>query len=1011
MLKTFFTLALSASTISGFAGNLIKNSDGDAKNFRIEYRSTAGSKHMTLSKFTEDLTWNNCIKLKIDKFYGDKKVNGGVMCGGEKTIAGFPVKPNTVYKFSIEIKGTASRCSVSAIQWNGPRYYKDRTRVKSNIGAIKVQKDWVKYTGTFKTTAKAKRAALYIQMWGNAKYRYYKEGDYLLIDKVTVEEQSMALLKAPAPVKAHPAAKKKAVNAPRLNDKLKIDGKLTEAVWQNAGITQIFLDYKTGKPAKAQTTVKLIAGKYDFYLGITCNDPNPEKIIANFTGTNSKNVWKDDAVEIFFGPVAGDRKLSQFVVGAGGGRWMGIGGGAGSSKYSKWQAATSRNKDGWTAEIRIPYNLLGFPAPAKNGNSLTFEVCRQRKSSKEYSAWTFVSGNFHNVKKYGMLVVGDYSAWLKNKSTELSEALNKLPASPERDKLQKSVTALKANKKINTTGFESLVQKAAQLTAEIKYLKFKNRKFIFGPISPVADMSIPMLPPAVFNPPEKIAVSAAINEFKPIPVAILNLTDKTAAYRVFVYSGLNNGIEIPGLTGLPAEKITIRQAVRVKDSDSAVHGLMNDPLPRINGAYTITIPPKRAGLIWITVDCRGVKTGTYKGAVRVIPLSEPAKFVLKGGWKYQGPMQDMPLSLKVLPITLPRDPAIPLWLMRRAGTESFFTSMIEHDNRIFQFSPYSFTMKFDAKGNVVDAAMPGLDKRLAEHLAWSKKHNVKIKFLVGFSAYGIFNRIHAKRQKFKVDSPAWKNAWQNWLRGVEKAFTKQGVNPRDITIETFDEPHPGTGNLLYSVSLAAKESGVKMLMQITVGAKKPTIAQFERLLPLVDDWCMWGSYFDDIKMMNFIKKIKLNGKKLSFYYCNTNMRASLYRYYRRHAWIGKYYGCSTTGLFALLNGPGGFYGRASWKNACTGAIVYNSMGKCIPSIRYEALRLGTTDLKYLTVLEKLIKQVEKSGKAPAIVKKAKKFVKDAVHKVVITQAHDQNAAPQAREGAIKLILELQNKLK
>ena len=861
-MKRIFTLIATAGAITASAGNLIKNSDGDAKNYRIEYRSTASSKHMTLSKFIEDLTWNNCIKLKIDKFYGDKKVNGGVMCGGEKTIAGFPVKPNTVYKFSIEIKGTGSRCSVSALQWHGPEYYKDRTRLKSNIGGIKVQKEWVKYTGTFKTSAKAKRAALYIQMWGNAKHRYYKEGDYILIDKIKIEEQSVNSLKAPTPVKSAPAAKKKAINAPRVSKSIKIDGNLNEAEWKKAGTTTNFVDFKTGKLAKEQTVVKIIAGKYDFYVGITCKDSAPDKIIANVTGTEEKKVWKDDAVEIFFGPVSGDRKLSQFVVGAAGGRWMGTGTTSAGKEYDKWQAVTSKNKSGWTVEARIPYKLLGFPAPAKNGNSLAFEVCRQRKSSKEYSAWTFVRGNFHNVKAYGMLVVGNYSDWTKNKSTELAEALTKIPASPQRDVIQKSITSLKANKSLDTATFETIVQKATQLAADIKYLKYKNRKFIFGPVSPVADTSIPMLPPAIFNPPEKIAIKAAVNEFKPLPISVLNLTDKTAAYRVIVFSGIDNGIEIPGLAGLPAEKISIRQAVRVKDSDSPAHGLMNDPLPLINGAYTITVPPKQTGLIWITADCRGVKPGTYKGAIRVIPLSEPAKFVLKGGWKYQGDMQDMPLSLEVLPITLPRDPAIPLWLMRRAATKSFFDSMIDHDNRIFQISPYSFTMKFDAKGNVIESSMPRLDKRLKDHLAWAKERKVKIKFLVGFSAYNIFYKIHAKRNKFKIGSPEWKNAWKNWLRGVEKAFTRLGVKAEDVTVETYDEPKPAFGELMILVSKVAKESGVKMLMQITVGAKKPTIAQFERAVPYVDDWCMWGSYFGDDKMMKLMETIKKGRQKI-----------------------------------------------------------------------------------------------------------------------------------------------------
>ncbi len=1013
MIKVVFLAVFSLTAASVVADNLIKNSDMDEKNFRIEYRNTANPKHISIAPFTEDLTWNKCMRLRLEKFLisgGKRKVNGGILCGGEKTVAGFKVKPDTVYKFSLELKGNAPTAFISAVEWSGPEYYKDRSSIKTSVGAVKVMKDWVKYSGTFKTTGKAKRAALHIQIWGNEKNMPYKEGDFLLLDKLSIEEQSLPSLQTGNQVRKVFVPVRKAVNAQFVHAAPDIDGKLTDAAWTKSIIANDFLDYKTGKPALNQTSVRLLAGPNNLYLAITCQDPQPKQVKASYNGVGGSDIWKDDAVEIFFGPVAGDRQLSQFVVGAGGGRWMGNGNASVSGQYDKWQVAVIRNESGWQAEVKIPYELIGYSASPKVGNFVAFEVCRQRKLTKEYSAWTFVKGNFHNVKEYGLLVFGDYSAWLKSRASELNAALGVLPESPQRGKLKKAVAALAKKNQLSSNEFEKLVQQTEQLSADIKYLKFKNRKYVFGPISPVADMTVPMLPAAVFNPPDKIVVRAAVNEFKPVPVAILNLTDKTAAYRIFAYSAMNDGIEVPGLAGLPADKLTIREAVRVKDSDSDAHGLMNDPLPRINEAYTITVPPKQTGLVWLTLDCRGLKPGNYTSALRVIPLSEPGKFTLSKGWHYQGAMQDMPLSLEVLPITLPSEPAIPLWLMRRAGTESFFISMIEHGNRVFQLSPWSFTMKFDANGKVIDASMPKLDKTIRKHLDWSRKYHVGIKFLVGFSAYDVFNKVHLKGKNFKVGSAAWQNAWKNWLRGVEKAFTKQGLNPGDVTIETFDEPHEGTGVLLYAVSKAAKESGVKMAMQITVGARKPKTAQFEKLLPLVDEWCMWGAHFDNKEMLGFIKRIKGQGKKLSFYYCNTNMRASLSRYYRRHAWIGKYYGCSTIGLFTLLNGPGGYYGRASWKTACSGAVVYNSMGQCIPSIRYEALRLGVTDLQYLKVLENLIVKAEKTGKAAVEAKRAKKFIADATRQVAIVQAHDPKAAPNARAQAVKLILELQKKL-
>jgi hypothetical protein len=49
------------------------------------------------------------------------------------------------------------------------------------------------------------------------------------------------------------------------------------------------------------------------------------------------------------------------------------------------------------------------------------------------------------------------------------------------------------------------------------------------------------------------------------------------------------------------------------------------------------------------------------------------------------------------------------------------------------------------------------EKIISQHLKWAKKYNVKINFLVGFSAYRVFKKVHAKQ--FKYGSPEWENAW------------------------------------------------------------------------------------------------------------------------------------------------------------------------------------------------------------------------------------------------------------
>ena len=125
---------LSAILLSGGllqAQNLIKNGDFD-KPLDQECRFDAAPGVHKTGIFTEDLTWNKCLKLEVARHITDKngkKYYALVRIGGDRQNNGFPVKPNTVYSFSLELKGEAGAW-VSAWEWNGPGYWKNVKRIK-----------------------------------------------------------------------------------------------------------------------------------------------------------------------------------------------------------------------------------------------------------------------------------------------------------------------------------------------------------------------------------------------------------------------------------------------------------------------------------------------------------------------------------------------------------------------------------------------------------------------------------------------------------------------------------------------------------------------------------------------------------------------------------------------------------------------------------------------------------------------------------------------------------------
>ena len=148
-------MAFAFCACGGFAQNLIQNGDFTQVKHTGLYPE-CGTNSGKASLFTEELTWNKCGKLEVDKIMKDKNgnetANAYVWIGGDSSKGGgFAVKPNTVYRFSVEIKGNAAKAGVNAVEWIGNDLWKDMRSVKSTVGNIKVQKEWTLYKGTFMT--------------------------------------------------------------------------------------------------------------------------------------------------------------------------------------------------------------------------------------------------------------------------------------------------------------------------------------------------------------------------------------------------------------------------------------------------------------------------------------------------------------------------------------------------------------------------------------------------------------------------------------------------------------------------------------------------------------------------------------------------------------------------------------------------------------------------------------------------------------------------------------------
>ena len=497
-MKRLFLSALLAGGICQLsAQNLIQNGDFTHVKHNALYPE-CGTNGGKASLFTEELTWNKCGKLEISRIIKDKNGNetasASVWIGGNTGKGGgFPVKPNTIYRFSVEIKGNALDAGIRAVEWVGGDLWKDMRPLKSTVGTIKVQKEWTSYKGTFKTTSSAKRAALVLQLWWNTKYgpQKFKVGDYILFDNVSVEEEKNTL---DSIGKSSPEKQMKTTKAARsacIAKAPEIDGKLNEGAWKNAPEFRDFVLLRKKESPSAETSVKLLADRKNLYLGITCREPVK---VSNSDKMNSPAIWKGDVVEIFFGPRSNDRLLSQFAIGAGGGRYS-TRGGSEIRNYENWEARTSEAPGVWYAEVKIPFSELGWNNPG-NGDMIAFNVCRQRKKAHEQSTWSPVIRSFHEVENFGRLVLNDYAAGLLKKY------------------------GIRADAAVDRSAFEKRAAEAESAIRKTKYDSLAKRKFSAAPVPATADFSIPFIPDEIFHPVERIRLKAAVNEYKALPLAI-----------------------------------------------------------------------------------------------------------------------------------------------------------------------------------------------------------------------------------------------------------------------------------------------------------------------------------------------------------------------------------------------------------------------------------------------------------------------------------------------------------
>ncbi len=182
------------------------------------------------------------------------------------------------------------------------------------------------------------------------------------------------------------------ISVERLQQALRIDGRLDEPMWRTATRIGNFSEIEPGDNTRppVDTEAWLAYDADNLYIGFVCHDDNPAAIRASITDRD--NMFSDDWAGIVVDTFHDQQNGYMFVVNP-----RGVQGDLFRSRNNEdtsydavWYSGGQLTDTGWTAEIAIPFRSIRFPGSESQEWGVHFFRTRPRESRAQYS-WAPIS--------------------------------------------------------------------------------------------------------------------------------------------------------------------------------------------------------------------------------------------------------------------------------------------------------------------------------------------------------------------------------------------------------------------------------------------------------------------------------------------------------------------------------------------------------------------------------------------------------------------------------------------
>ena len=203
-------------------------------------------------------------------------------------------------------------------------------------------------------------------------------------------------------------SEKKIYNIKQVQNPPKIDGDLSDGVWENLEIAKNFsqISPNNGTPERnhQRTKVKICYDSNNIYFGVMMHDNTPDSILKELSKRDEENK-NFDAFGIFIAPFNDGQVEYNFMITAAGVQI--------DRKFSKtgidktwdavWGSAVKINNEGWVAEISIPFSQIRFP---DNNQPWALNMARTIRRYREDYSWNPINVKYNDFALQAGLLDG-----------------------------------------------------------------------------------------------------------------------------------------------------------------------------------------------------------------------------------------------------------------------------------------------------------------------------------------------------------------------------------------------------------------------------------------------------------------------------------------------------------------------------------------------------------------------------------------------------------------------------